>query len=121
MEKTEVKTPALRAAQAEPAILTANTYFWQPAGAANARRRNESAKLAIVGEFLKHLGGRIKMYDESLVWEKTHRGDKITVEFYYRESCTRVYKSLDVTVQKKDQETKNSNITSLRKLYKLYR
>jgi hypothetical protein len=39
-----------------PAILTANTYFWNPAGSAQQRRNNETRRLLEVQDFLSAIG-----------------------------------------------------------------
>jgi hypothetical protein len=100
----------------EPSILTANTYFWSPERNANSRRRSELKKLKTVSDFLEKLGMEVtNSYNINTVDAKvvSQNGDKIEVVFSYRESAKNVYKSLCIT-----KNGENSNITTLRKLYK---
>lgn len=93
----------------EPSILTANTYFWTPGRDSGARRRAEERNASTVADFFKNIGMDVTI-DASgdVVGSK----DGIVARFSYSESCKNVYKSLTVR-----RNGKNSNITSLRKLY----
>ncbi len=93
----------------EPAILTANTYFWNSATNAANRRRNEERNLATVENFLKSIGLQVSTDSGKVVASS----DDLEVRFYYSESCKNVYKSLEIY-----RNGKRSNITQLRKLYK---
>lgn len=91
----------------EPSILSANTYFWNAAGNASTRRRNEEKRQAEVAAYFKAIGMEVETSGNSVIGEK----DGIVAEFSYSESCKNVYKSLSVT-----RNGNGSNITALRKL-----
>lgn len=103
------QTPAapISAAVAEPHIVTANTYFWRPAGTADGRRANEERRQTEVAAWLRSLGFEVVRSGDVV---RGSRGE-IAVEFYYRESTANVYKSFAVT-----RDGRRSNITLLRKL-----
>lgn len=92
----------------EPAILTANTYFWSPGSIAGTRRRNEAQQFSIVASFFEAIGMKVTRTGHSVIGQK----DDIVAEFQYRETCSTVYKSLEVV-----RNGKRSNIITLRKLY----
>jgi len=92
----------------EPAILTANTYFWESGKDSTVRRWNEKKNIAKVVEFLKHLNFEIDEYEKSVYAEK----DDIEVEFNYRETSGKVYKRFSVY-----KNGKRSNIRTIRKMY----
>lgn len=72
-----------------PKILTANTYFWNPAMNASSRRRKEEQVLCEVEGFLKDMGFSVKREGTQVVAKK----EEWDVEFSYRESCKNVYKT----------------------------
>ena len=92
----------------EPDILTANTYFWNPAGSAVSRRSNEERGLQEVREWFEFLGMKIIRHTISIV--VAEKGD-VWAWFNYEESCRNVYKKLMV-----EKAGKRSNITRLRKM-----
>ncbi|MDO7885358.1 hypothetical protein [Hymenobacter cheonanensis] len=92
----------------EPAILTANTYFWSPASSATGRRSNEAKRVGEVAAWLLSLGLTLKMNENGTL---SATNGTIDVHFSYSESCSIVRKSLSVS-----RNGKNSNITALRKL-----
>lgn len=71
-----------------PSIVSANTYFWSPSGAASSRRRNEEKRRAEVESFLTECG--LSKKDGSFA------NDSVEVHFSYSESCNNVYKSFEV-------------------------
>lgn len=79
-----------------PRIVTANTYFWTPAGNASGRRSNERRREAEIEDFAS-------LFDTV---------PTITVEGSYRETCGNVYKSMSYQVLKKG-EWKPTNLTGL--------
>lgn len=93
----------------EPAILTAGTYFWRPASAAYSRRSNEAHRQQEVADFFATIGLNVTRCASAVIGES----DSLRAVFSYRESCTHVYKSLEIT-----RNGKKYNITALRKLYK---
>lgn len=92
----------------EPAILTANTYFWTPGLSADQRRRSEVKRIMEVKSYLEALGFTTQRQGDSV--SATHAAG-IEVAFCYRESCKNVYKSLSIT-----RGGKRSNVTAIRKL-----
>lgn len=92
----------------EPEILTANCYFWSPGRTSDDRRRSEKKHLDRVADFFSQIGMEVSRDGGAVVGEK----DGIVARFTYSESCNNVYKHLAVI-----RKGKNSNITSLRKLY----
>ena len=94
----------------EPTILAASTYFWIPARSADQRRRNETRNTDKVANYLSAIGFTITDQAERYV---TAVKDEVDVTFYYKESCSNVYKSLSVT-----RAGKVSNITAIRKIAK---
>lgn len=80
-----------------PAIMTANTYYWRPASTASSRRSNEKRHAETVQKFLD-------AHAEAI----TAAG--LSVHFEYSESCTHVYKHLEIL-----RNSKKSNITALKK------
>lgn len=80
-----------------PSILTANTYYWNPAGSASGRRSNEKRHNSDVARF-------IAANRESL------DAAGIVIKFDYSESCHNVYKTCTIT-----RNGKRSNITAVRK------
>jgi hypothetical protein len=91
----------------EPAILSANTWFWKPSSCASGRRRSERLRQAEVAEYLRSLGLDVEERPE--MDKVVASGHGLEVEFYYRESCTSVYKTLVVR-----KGGKLSNIRALR-------
>jgi hypothetical protein len=91
----------------EPAILTANTYFWSPASSASSRRGNESRHLREVAEWFEGLGMTVTEHSGAVEGSV----GEITARFSYSESCRNVYRSLSIT-----RGGRRSNITALRKL-----
>lgn len=94
----------------EPNILTQSTFFWKPKTNARDRRDAENYYHNEVAEFFSAIGLRV-----------TRRGDCTTGEFngikavfYYRQTASNVYKTLEVTKR----GGKKSNITALRNLAK---
>lgn len=92
---------------AEPAILTANTFYWTPACNASSRRRNEARQLATVATYLAALGFTVNDRDDRV----SATNGNVEVVFSYSESCSNVYKSLQVT-----RGGKRSNISAIRKI-----
>ena len=92
----------------EPAILTANTYFWTPKGNASARRRSEDSNLETVGKFFREIGLKTEINGNTVTGES----EKLIARFKYSESCKNVYKNLLI-----EKNGKRSNITALRKMY----
>lgn len=88
---TQTTTPHI------PEILTANTYFWTPAGSASSRRSVEKRRNNEVAQF-------IEANQEAL------NAAGIEINFSYSESCKNVYKSCKIT-----RNGKRSNITAVRK------
>jgi hypothetical protein len=80
-----------------PAILTANTYFWRPGSSASQRRANERRRIAEVQAFLDRHAAALQAAG-------------ITVHFEYSESCSHVYKRLEIY-----RNGKRSNIRALKK------
>jgi len=80
-----------------PYIMTANTYFWTPAGSASGRRSNEKRRNAEVQAF-------IEKYREQL------EAAGIEIDFDYNESCRNVYKRCRIT-----RNGKRSNIRAVKK------
>lgn len=93
----------------EPAIVTAKTYFWEPAQSASARRRNEIRHCEKVALWFASLGLTVNVETDKV---RAHGGD-VEVIFSYTESCKNVYKRLAVM-----RNGRVSNITTLRKLQK---
>jgi hypothetical protein len=79
-----------------PAIVTANTYFWTPAGNASGRRSNEDRRMKEIEDF----GNAFSTVPT------------IRVSGEYRETCKNVYKSMSYEVLKNG-EWKSTNITGL--------
>lgn len=94
----------------EPAILTANCYFWSPASVASCRRANESRRQGEVAAYLTELGLRVTRSGDDV----TATGDGFTVHFHYSETCSNVYRRLQVTF-----DGRRSNVTALRKLARI--
>ena len=92
-----------------PAILTANTYFWNPDSSAQQRRNNEARRLLEVQDFL--LSIEFIRNPDADNWIREFNGETVTVDFDYSESCKNVYKSLTVY-----NGPKKSNITLLKKI-----
>jgi len=80
-----------------PSILTANTYFWRPAGSASGRRANERRRHAEVAAFVT-------------AHETALQAADVTIDFDYSESCRNVYKHCRVT-----RNGRRSNIMAVRK------
>ena len=96
----------------EPAILTANTFYWTPAGPASCRRANERKQVGTVAEWFRAIGGTIETVNDervSATWNRN--GEAIQATFSYSESCKNVYKSLHVT-----RNGKRSTIRVLRQI-----
>lgn len=83
-----------------PGIISANTYFWTPNRAASGRRYSEKKQYGIVENFLTECG-----LTEKNDW---FVNDSVEVRFYYKESCSNVYKSFEVY-----RNGKKSNIRGL--------
>lgn len=90
-----------------PAILSANTYFWTPAGSADSRRRSEDAKLSSVERYLESHKFATKRTPEHVY----ATGHGLEIDFYYSESAKNVYKSLSIL-----RDGKKSNVSSLVKV-----
>jgi len=75
-----------------PAIVTANTYFWRPAGRASDRRANEQRHRETVERFLEEI-----------------KNVPMACSFDYSESCKNVYKTFSVYRP----DGRKSNITGL--------
>ncbi len=80
-----------------PSIMTANTYFWQPAGTASGRRSNEARRNAEVANFVESNKAALDAAG-------------VVIDFSYSESCHNVYKTCSIT-----RNGKRSNITAVRK------
>lgn len=94
--------------EAEPSILSDNTFFWKPAGTADARRRSEEIKLEKVADFLRSLGFKVeekakKLHGRKQDWE---------VVFCYSEGRDKVYKKLNIK-----KAGKAATLQQLRSLY----
>jgi hypothetical protein len=92
---------------AEPAILSANTYFWGAASTASNRRRNEERRQAEVAAYFEALGFEVERSGDNVF----ATGHGLEIKFHFSESCTNVYKSLSVS-----RNGKASNITAIRKV-----
>lgn len=92
----------------EPAILSANAFYWTPGASASQRRKTEEKKIKEVSFYLEYLGFIIT---ESDCNSMTAINGNVEVRFYYHESCQNVYKSLAVF-----KNGKKSNITTIRKI-----
>jgi hypothetical protein len=91
----------------EPAILTANTYFWTPGQNASTRRRNEERNQQVVADYLSALGFVVTRSGDSVA----ATGYGLSIDFSYSESCSNVYKRLSVM-----RDGRGSNITAIRKI-----
>lgn len=80
-----------------PEILTANTYFWRPGSSASQRRSNEARRTREVQAFLDTHAAALQAAG-------------VTVDFSYSESCSNVYKRLEIY-----RNGKRSNITALKR------
>jgi len=88
-----------------PAVVLANTYFWNSGDSANIRRRNEKRNLFQVYFWLmllnKHFGLGMTLKYNSI--EGTIEGtivdengnEETIAHFHYEESCRHVYKKQD--------------------------
>jgi len=94
----------------EPAILTANTYFFKPAHSAQARRKSEQKIIAEVTNYLEV--NNFKIVEKTDAKVAAYK-EKVEVVFYYNETANNVYKAFQVY-----KEGKRSNITTVRKLLK---
>ncbi len=92
-ENSTTQTPAVSI----PDILTANTYFWSPAGSASGRRSNEKRHNGEVERFIQ--ANRVALDAAG-----------ITIRFDYSESCSHVYRTFKVF-----RNGKKSNITAIYK------
>lgn len=92
----------------EPAILTANTFYWNSASTASNRRNNEEKHKKKVASYLEAIGFIITDKDSSNV---TAINGNVEVRFHYSESANNVYKSLAVM-----KDGKKSNILTVRKI-----
>ena len=93
---------------AEPAILSANTFYWNSADTSAARRSNEERNTSKVASYLESIGFIITDRDTSNI---TAVCGNVEVKFHYSETCNNVYKSLYV-----QKDGKKSNITTIRKI-----
>jgi hypothetical protein len=75
-----------------PDIITANTYFWQPHGAASGRRSNENRRQSEINDFCSRV---------NVIPTVFASGE-------YSESCKNVYKTMTYKVN-----DKTTNITGL--------
>lgn len=91
----------------EPAVLTANTYFWTPGGNASSRRRAEAKHQGAVRQWLISLG-----FVEITPGVYQHLETRLLVSFSYNESCRNVYKRLEVRYP----DGRRGNILAIRKL-----
>jgi hypothetical protein len=92
---------------ARPTFLTANVYFWSPAGSAAQRRRNEDNRHAEFTAWLESLGFTcVRRGDTTCAVHPDGR----SADLVYRESVNHVYRTLQVYNAK----GRRSNITILK-------
>jgi hypothetical protein len=97
-----------------PNILTANTYFWSPCSRSGGRRLSEERRQAEVASFLESIGFEVERSGDNVNGEGYFEGiGSVEVSFYYYESCSNVYKTLQIC-----RDGKRSNITTIKKIVK---
>ena len=98
-----------------PKILTENTFFWNPGKNASTRRNNESKNINTIKQFfIKNQYSNIVEDDNTISAELITDSGLLTVEFYYRESCNKVYKKQKISL-----DNKKKDIRILRKVKSL--